>query len=307
MAILFRCGTCNTRLQATNQHGGRQVKCPKCHVPLQIPLDSNQDGASPRIKTSGDHAAVVTRRSQDLGSAHPFQTNTKTDQANPRLQDAVIGGRPGSRPAQPPPDPSPTWQPFGALFSDEELRPPSASISEADKPSRSDANVLQGYLKDIPLNESTTSATSFAKPPISSEWLILILMSIGFALGLVLAVLLSLTNREISGGAFLFLPPFTACVLVYAGGVWRLYEKAGFHGIVSLIPIYNVVVLHDIAGVSPWYMLMWVFPVLNWIALFILFNGLARSFGRGPLFACGLFLFPFLFLPILGYGNDQYS
>ena len=61
-----------------------------------------------------------------------------------------------------------------------------------------------------------------------------------------------------------------------------------------------------IAGVSPWYLLLWLVPCLNYVAMFILYYGLARNFGRDVLYAIGLFLFGFVFFPLLGYGSDEY-
>ena len=49
---------------------------------------------------------------------------------------------------------------------------------------------------------------------------------------------------------------------------WKIFTKAGQEGWKALIPIYNVVVLYKIIGLSPWLLLLYllsVVPVVGWI------------------------------------------
>ena len=49
---------------------------------------------------------------------------------------------------------------------------------------------------------------------------------------------------------------------------WKIFVKAGEEGWKSIIPIYNVIILYKISGLSPWllllFLLIWV-PVVGWI------------------------------------------
>jgi hypothetical protein len=46
---------------------------------------------------------------------------------------------------------------------------------------------------------------------------------------------------------------------------------------------------------------------VNFVVLIILCIDLAKAFGKGAGFAVGLILLSFIFVPILGYGNAQYT
>jgi hypothetical protein len=95
-------------------------------------------------------------------------------------------------------------------------------------------------------------------------------------------------------------------VVVYAG-LWATFVKAGEPGWAAIVPVYNLIVLLRIAGKPTW----WVFfiplvPVWLVLYLFVMF-GVARHFGQGILFGLGLYLLPFIFFPILGYGTSQFT
>lgn len=95
--------------------------------------------------------------------------------------------------------------------------------------------------------------------------------------------------------------------------MWRIFSKAGEKGWKSLIPIYNLVVLFQISGVSPWlillYLASWV-PFIGWIiplALTIYLDcKLAKAFGQSSGFTVGLILLPSIFYLILAFGKSQY-
>lgn len=91
---------------------------------------------------------------------------------------------------------------------------------------------------------------------------------------------------------------------------WIVFKKAGKHGWASIIPIYNIVVLFQIAGLSPWLILLLVFPIINIIpvivfAILIPFRT-AKAFGRGTGFGFGLWLLPPIFYLILAFGTSEY-
>ncbi len=88
--------------------------------------------------------------------------------------------------------------------------------------------------------------------------------------------------------------------------MWRIFEKAGKPGWAAIIPIYNLIVLLKIAGQSPWLVILLFIPIINWIVLFILSMGLATAFNKSVLFALGLFFFPYIFYPILAFGDAEY-
>ena len=117
-----------------------------------------------------------------------------------------------------------------------------------------------------------------------------------------------------------------------AAAVWIIFTKAGRQGWECVIPFYNNVVFLDIAGLPAWVMVFYFLPqigavivsaaglagtfaglaivVIGMLASMLAYalncQGLARNFGKGTGFACGLFFLPVVFLPILAFGSARY-
>lgn len=87
---------------------------------------------------------------------------------------------------------------------------------------------------------------------------------------------------------------------------WIVYTKAGKPGWACIIPIYNVIVLLEIVGKPWWWLLLMLIPFVNFIVLIIVYHNLSLSFGKGAGFTVGLILLPFLFYPILAFGDAKY-
>ena len=88
---------------------------------------------------------------------------------------------------------------------------------------------------------------------------------------------------------------------------WRLFTKAGKPGWASIIPIYNVFVMLDIAGKPAWWFILFLIPVVNFIVSILVIAGIATNFGKGGGFVVGMILLPIVFYPILAFGSAQYS
>ena len=87
---------------------------------------------------------------------------------------------------------------------------------------------------------------------------------------------------------------------------WRVYEKAGKPGWAAIIPIYNAIVLMEIIGKPPWWVLLYFLPIVNIVFGIWSINLLSKSFGKDEGFTAGLILLGFVFYPILGFGNAEY-
>jgi hypothetical protein len=101
----------------------------------------------------------------------------------------------------------------------------------------------------------------------------------------------------IGGAAFLLL------MIISLG---RIFEKAGKPGWAAMIPIYNIIVLHEVVGRPRWWVVLWLIPIVIFIAAVIVYLDLARSFGKTTLFGAGMLLLPFIFIPLLAFGDAQY-
>jgi hypothetical protein len=88
---------------------------------------------------------------------------------------------------------------------------------------------------------------------------------------------------------------------------WKIYTKAGHPGWASIIPIYNIYILLKIVGKPWWWLLLMLIPLVNIIFAIWMTNLLSLSFGKSSAFTVGLIFLPFIFYPILGFGDSQYK
>ena len=98
-----------------------------------------------------------------------------------------------------------------------------------------------------------------------------------------------------------------AIILLAIAGLWKTFEKAGQPGWGSIIPIYNIILLLRIAGRPLWWVILFFIPLVNFIIGIIVPIDVARSFGKGVGFDVGLVFLPFIFYPILGFGDARYQ
>jgi hypothetical protein len=97
-----------------------------------------------------------------------------------------------------------------------------------------------------------------------------------------------------------------AVTVLMIAALWKVFVKAGEPGWAAIIPIYNFIVLLKITGKPLWWIILLFIPLVNFIIVIILCFALASNFGKGAGFAIGLWLLPFIFLPILAWGDAQY-
>jgi len=99
--------------------------------------------------------------------------------------------------------------------------------------------------------------------------------------------------------------------LIFIAGMWKIYSKAGKPGWAAIIPIYNLIVLFEITGKPIWWIILFLIPVVNFIAplivMILVYITLAERFGRGGGTVVGLILLPFIFVPMLGFGSATYQ
>jgi hypothetical protein len=87
---------------------------------------------------------------------------------------------------------------------------------------------------------------------------------------------------------------------------WKIYTKAGKPGWACLIPIYNIVVLLEIVKKPIWWLLLMLIPVVNVFIAILIMIELAKVFGKDGGFTVGLILLPYVFYPILAFGDAKY-
>lgn len=114
--------------------------------------------------------------------------------------------------------------------------------------------------------------------------------------------------QQNSDAAGLLVPLIGLAIMVAViAGVWRVFTKAGKPGWGALVPIYNVVLLLDIAKRPLWWLLLLCVPVVNLIVAVIVSVDIAKRFGKGAGFGVGLAFLGFVFYPVLGFSNARYQ
>ncbi|MBX3412688.1 MAG: signal peptidase I [Pirellulales bacterium] len=98
-----------------------------------------------------------------------------------------------------------------------------------------------------------------------------------------------------------------AILIVVIIGLWKTFQKAGKPGWASIIPFYNMYVLTEIAGRPILWFILMLIPCVNIIAHIVVSIDVAKNFGKDTLYGVGLILFPFIFYPLLGFGDAKYQ
>jgi uncharacterized protein DUF5684 len=100
---------------------------------------------------------------------------------------------------------------------------------------------------------------------------------------------------------------YLAVVVLEIAALWQLFAKAGQPGWAAIIPIYNTIVWLKVVGRPLWWFVLLLIPLVNIVMYFILALDLAKSFGRGTGFGVATFFFPYVTIPMLGFGSAQYQ
>jgi len=144
-----------------------------------------------------------------------------------------------------------------------------------------------------------------------------------------------------AGGLFaiVFFLMYIALLVVFIMGYWKTFTKAGQPGWACIVPIYNILVMADIAKVKrtrAWqamgigivgyviymymifsnqgdmealfigFAIMMATAIIVMVLLFPIYKGIALNFGQSVGFAWGLMFLNVIFFAILGFGNARY-
>lgn len=87
---------------------------------------------------------------------------------------------------------------------------------------------------------------------------------------------------------------------------WKIFVKAGQPGWAIFVPIYSLIVFLKIIKKEWTAMFLLFIPFYNFVVMIQWVNQLSKAFGKGTGFTLGLIFFPFIFMPILAFGDAQY-
>jgi signal peptidase I len=94
-----------------------------------------------------------------------------------------------------------------------------------------------------------------------------------------------------------------------AAGLWRIFEKAGRPGWEAIVPFYNFYIWLKIINKPLWWYIFILFPYINVFTLLLMVVETLKCFRKDGLGEQALgVLFPFFFLPYLGFSpNEKYT
>jgi hypothetical protein len=99
-----------------------------------------------------------------------------------------------------------------------------------------------------------------------------------------------------------------AWYILVAVALWKVFAKAGWPGILAIIPIVNIFILVKIAGFSAWLGLLYLIPIVNLVFSIIVALRVGRGFGKGGAFSVFfLWLFSFIGYFVIGFGSATYT
>ena len=109
-----------------------------------------------------------------------------------------------------------------------------------------------------------------------------------------------------AGGGLMGIIQLAVIVLIIVS-MWKIFAKAGKPGWAAIVPIYNIVVMLQIARKPGWWVLLMFIPIVNLVVGIMAMIALGKNFGKGTGFVVGMILLPFIFYPMLAFGDAQYQ
>jgi uncharacterized membrane protein YhaH (DUF805 family) len=116
------------------------------------------------------------------------------------------------------------------------------------------------------------------------------------------------------GIASIFVLICIVVVIFIIAGLWKVFQKADKPGWAAVVPIYNIILLLQIAEKPVWWILLYFLSIIPFVGFItvIVINilvgiGVAKNFGKSDGFGVGLGLLGFIFYPILGFGDAVYQ
>lgn len=106
-------------------------------------------------------------------------------------------------------------------------------------------------------------------------------------------------------GAFVGLCCGGIIVILAVASMWKIFTKAGQPGWAAIVPFYNAYIMQQIVGRETWWLAIFFFLSPVWSIVISL--DLAKSFGKEMVWGIGLIVFPYVFYPLLGFGDAQYQ
>lgn len=104
-------------------------------------------------------------------------------------------------------------------------------------------------------------------------------------------------------GILIFLVVIIAIII----GGCKVFTKAGEPGWASIVPIYNTIILLKIVDKPTWWIILLLIPPISFVFGIIVCIELAKKFGKGTGYGIGIAIFPYIFIPMLGFSDAKFQ
>ncbi len=85
----------------------------------------------------------------------------------------------------------------------------------------------------------------------------------------------------------------------------KIFTRNGKPGWGVIIPIYNFILMSEIAEVKSTYVILLFVPIANLYAMYVIYKGIAKKYNKSDGYAVGMLLLPFIFLPMLAFKKED--
>jgi hypothetical protein len=106
--------------------------------------------------------------------------------------------------------------------------------------------------------------------------------------------------------ALLFVLIYIGIIVLMISSIWKVFTKANQPGWAAIVPIYNIIIMLEVAKKPTWWVAMYFIPIANFVFMIMTLNGISKNFGKDEGFTVGMVLLGVVFWPILAFGNAQY-
>ena len=100
---------------------------------------------------------------------------------------------------------------------------------------------------------------------------------------------------------------FYILLFIIIVSMWKTLKKTRNKGWISLIPLYNIWCLSDDTLGSPWYSLLLLLPIGNFVFMFMFYYNMGKVFNKDDSYCVLMMFFPSVLWPLLAFDDSKYT
>ena len=117
-------------------------------------------------------------------------------------------------------------------------------------------------------------------------------------------------NQKVEATAEIIVSVIVLVIVLVIGismfiGLWKIFTREGIPGWVLFVPIYSLVQLCNVVGLTGWMVLLMFIPKVGGILFYLIINyNLATKYDKGLGYTLGLTFLPFIFYPLIAFKEN---